>query len=114
MYEEKDMLNDGQTTTSRSEKILEAKSSFYATQASAAGKRNDHNSPKRGGHPFGMIRMLMAGMLFLILVTAFHFQVSYGFLNKDNIEMILSDDSHWRALVEEVSEVIKYEKNNQP
>lgn len=106
MVEKNEDLEYGQTT-SRSEKILEAKSSFYANQTPGGKRGNNDNTQRRGGHPFGMIRMLMAGMLFLILVTAFHFKVSVGPFSRDNIERILSDDSHWQMLVDGATAVMK-------
>lgn len=61
-------------TMRRSDKILEAKSSFdTGFHREIRQKRENGVNPKEG-HPFGMVRMLIAGMLFLLLVMAFHFR----------------------------------------
>ncbi len=106
---------------SRSEKILAARSAFgqdgqghsargaLRTVPSAEKKEIPGKEiPKKDGHYFGIIRMLAAGMAFLALIVAFHFQVSYQGFDRESVEKVLSDDSHWNLLVDEVSETMRY------
>ena len=54
-----------------------------------------------------MVRMLIAGMLFLLLVMAFHFQVSIGSYNKETVKQLLNNDSHWQIAVDQITAVMK-------
>ena len=94
-------------TMRRSDKILEAKSSFdTGFHREIRQKRENGVNPKEG-HPFGMDRMLIAGMLFLLLVMAFHFQVSIGSYNKETVKQLLNNDSHWQIVVDQITAVMK-------
>lgn len=104
---------------SRSDKILEAKSAFGQETGRYAGgyyRNNRSSSVHRDGkeplpdreerHRFGMLRMVIAGVLFFVLVTAFHFQVSYYGFNKESVKKALADESRWNSLVEQAAEVM--------
>lgn len=104
---------------SRSDKIMEAKSAFGQntvghTRGYSRGNdflerypaSKDTASRQQGKHHFGMLRMVIAGMLFLVLVTAFHFQVSYSGFNKEYLQTVLEDQSHWNHLVDRVTQVM--------
>lgn len=92
---------------SRSDKIQEAKSAFLPSAKSVYVRRNQGIDAEEKKHSFGLFRMLMAGMLFLILVLAFHFNFSYHGFNKEYVEELLADNSRWEAIVNQVSEVMK-------
>lgn len=109
----------GERTMSRSDRILEAKSAFAQREGrNTRGytRGNDfsgtYSVPKEtlpreeGKHHFGMLRMVIAGMLFFVLVTAFHFQVSYYGFNKESVQELLADESHWNSLVNQVVQVM--------
>ena len=103
---------------SRSDKILEAKSAFGQEagrytggyhRSSRVPAHHDGNVPlsdREERHHFGMLRMVIAGVLFFVLVTAFHFQVSYYGFNKENVKKVLADESRWNSLVEQAAEVM--------
>jgi hypothetical protein len=91
----------GEREMSRSEKVLEAKSAF--------GQKADRDRTAPEGqekHHFGMIRMVIAGMLFFVLVMSFHFQVSSHGFNRESVKKLLADESHWELLVGKVQQVM--------
>lgn len=94
---------------SRSEKIRLAKSSFTP---GAGRERSFVNSQEdscleEGGHRFGILRMVTAGVLFFVLVLSFHLNLSYKEYDKEYVKQVLSDDSHWESLVNQVTQVMK-------
>lgn len=105
---------------SRSDRILEAKSAFgqntgrnargyYSRGSEFSGLSSDRRelvSQEEGKHHFGMLRMVIAGMLFFVLVLAFHFQVSYYGFNKEFVQKALADESHWNSIVNQVTQVM--------
>lgn len=104
---------------SRSDRILEAKSAFgqntgryargYSRGSEFSGLSSDRREPvpqKEGKYHFGMLRMVIAGMLFFVLVLAFHFQVSYYGFNKEYVQKALADESHWNSIVNQVTQVM--------
>ena len=64
-------------------------------------------SMEEGRHHFGMLRMVIAGMLFFVLVFSFHFEISYKGYDKSYVEQVLSDNSKWESLVNQVTQVMK-------
>ena len=110
---------------SRSDRILEAKSAFGQEVGRYAGgyHRNsrvpaaypDRKETLPDGeerHHFGMLRMVIAGMLFFILVTAFDFQVSYYGFNKESVKKALADETYWNSLVEQAEQVMNTFKSD--
>lgn len=93
---------------SRSDKILEAKSAFTPGGQSTYNRRAQDTFSERKKHSFGLFRMLMAGMLFLVLISAFHFNFSYHGFNKEYVKEVLADNSQWEKLVNQVSQVMKF------
>lgn len=61
---------------------------------------------EEGRHHFGMLRMVTAGVLFFVLLLAFHFGVSYKGYDRAYVEQVLSDNSHWESLVNQVTQVM--------
>ncbi|MCD7825753.1 MAG: hypothetical protein LUH14_07330 [Clostridiaceae bacterium] len=98
---------------SRSDKVREAKAAFGT--ASGGGRsfpegstaQNQKKYRKEKEIPFGMIRMLAAGVLFLMLLLFCHYDVSYHGMERSSIENALSDDSHWQELVHQARQVMK-------
>lgn len=64
-------------------------------------------SLEEGRHHFGMLRMVIAGMLFFVLVLSFHFKLSYKEYDKSYVEQMLSDGSQWESLINQVTQVMK-------
>lgn len=58
-------------------------------------------------HHFGMLRMVIAGVLFFVLVLSFHFKFSYQGYDQAYVEQVLSEDGHWESLVKQVTQVMK-------
>lgn len=116
---------EAERRVSRSDKILEAKSAFgqetgrytggYHRNSRVPSEHRDGNVPlsdREERHHFGMLRMVIAGMLFFVLVIAFHFQVSYYGFNKENVKKALADESRWNSLVEQAAEVMNTFQGN--
>lgn len=102
---------------SRSDKILVAKSAFSqnkpvtlrAEYSQGDLETNDKKramSPVKEKHHFGMVRMVTAGVLFFLLIAAFHFQITYEEFSRETVEQALADDTHWNALVQCVSQAV--------
>ena len=101
---------------SREEKIREAKSCFKSSGSFSSGSgwkesteypENDYMDPEPAGRSYGLCRFAAAILLFFILVTAFHFKVSYRGWNRGRIEKVLSDDSHYQYIVKQAEMAIK-------
>jgi len=95
---------------SRSEKIQLAKSSFsqgFGRERGTVNRQEEYPSSWEGRHRFGILRMVTAGVLFFVLVLSFHLQLSYKEYDKEYVEQVLSDDSHWESLVNQVTQVMK-------
>lgn len=128
-YDDEGTVNQGK---SRAERIREAKAAFEepvrgsrgrAGSVSGRGTINSY-SGKRGygdftegeeegfkeekGIPFGMLRMLAAGVLFLALVAAFHYDVSWQGFDKAYVQKQMAEHGRWDALVNQVSAVLHY------
>ena len=131
-YDDGDKVNQGK---SRAEKVREAKAAFEEpvrgnrgrTRAvSSRGMYNSYSSYGNQGYygdsaegeeeylerdrtvPFGMLRMLAAGVLFLALVAAFHYDVSWQGFDKAYVQKQMAEHGHWDALVNQVSAVLHY------
>ncbi len=102
---------------SRSDKILEAKRAFMENAPGGRGSSawNGAGRKKETGEkqiPYGMLRMLFAGALFLALLLFCHYDVSYQGLSRETIEKALADDSHWQMLVDQTAQAIRQVKGN--
>ena len=99
---------------SRSEKIREVKSAFSQnpgrTRVPDGGAWDEEMLLDGGGHHFGMLRMVIAGVLFFVMVLSFHYGVSYKNYDKAYVEQLLSDSSHWDNLVNKVAQAMKQVK----
>ena len=62
---------------------------------------------RKEGH-FSFYRPLFAFLLFVLFVTAVHFQISFRGFDRERIEQVLSDDSHYQMLVKQAEAVIRY------
>ncbi|MCX4328123.1 MAG: hypothetical protein OSJ45_12640 [Lachnospiraceae bacterium] len=95
---------------SRSEKILEARRAFasggsshnYGCQGSYKDEYLVTNEKK---HPFGLIRIMAAGMLFLILGIAFYNNFSYNGFDKDYVLECLERSGYWDKIVEGAGDI---------
>lgn len=105
-YQENDW--ERESKHSRTDKIMEAKRSFLSSGRKGYQKREVAEPQEEIRRPFGILRLLAAGTLFLLLVSALHFHVSYGGFNRSYIEQIFADNSHWEYLVEQISQAMGY------
>lgn len=95
---------------SRSEKIIEARRAFassgsghnYGGQGSYKDEYLVTNEKK---HPFGLIRIMAAGMLFLILGIAFYNNFSYNGFDKDYVLECLERSGYWDTIVKGAGEI---------
>lgn len=98
---------------SRSEKIREVKSAFSQNSGRTGvsdGVWDEEMLLDRGRHQLGMLRMVIAGVLFFVMVLSFHYGVSYKNYDKAYVEQLLSDSSHWDNLVNKVAQAMKQVK----
>lgn len=134
-YDDGDTAGEGK---SRAEKVREAKAAFEepvrgnrgrARTVSSKGMYNSHSSYGNQGNygdsvekeeehlegdrgiPFGMLRMLAAGVLFLALVAAFHYDISWQGFDKAYVQKQMAEHGHWDVLVDQVSAVLHYNDN---
>ncbi len=103
---QREQMDEGKPI-SRAEKILEAKSAFLPGAQKRYKKERQKTDGSEKRHSFFLFRMLAAGALFLLLISAFHFNLSYHGWNKNFVKETLSDGSRWDELVNQVSAVIK-------
>lgn len=115
MYEQENEITERRL--SRSDKILVAKSAFtqnkpvtlkaeYIKSDLETNDTKREMSPVKKKHHFGMVRMVTAGVLFFLLIAAFHFQITTDSFNREAIEQALSDETHWNELVQYAVQVI--------
>ena len=129
-YDVEDTVNQGK---SRAERVREAKAAFeepvrgsrgrvrpaagrgisngYGSQGNYSDsilREDEGDFEAERGIPFGMLRMLAAGVLFLALVAAFHYDVSWQGFDKAYIPKQMAQHGHWDALVDQVSAVLRY------
>lgn len=95
---------------SRSEKIIEARRAFASDGSSH--NYNAHNSYKdeylvtnEKKHPFGLIRIMAAGVLFLILGIAFYNNFSYNGFDKEYVLECLERSGYWDTIVKGAGEI---------
>lgn len=107
-----DMDREGLPSQSRSEKIIEAKRAFAAGNNSRNYNNSNYNSYKdeylitnEKKHSFGIIRLMAAGMLFLILGVAFYNNFSYNGFDKDYVLECLERSGYWDTIVKSAGEI---------
>lgn len=98
---------------SRQEKIVQVKNAFSETGTTSfrTAVRNDAENAKEKKCPFCLIRMMLAGILFFVLIAGFHYKVSFGTFNQKSIEKMLSDTSRWEQIVNHAQKLVKEAKN---
>ncbi|MDD7402748.1 MAG: hypothetical protein SO170_00810 [Butyribacter sp.] len=108
MYQSENMTEENKM--SRADKVMQAKTAFLPGAQASHARRTQNTHAEKKKHSFGLLRMLVAGMLFLLLLTAFHFDISYQKFDREYVKELLADDSKWEKLVNQVTEVMKQAK----
>lgn len=96
---------------SRSEKILEARRAFSdGGSGRNYGNYNSHYNDEylatnEKKHPFGLIRLMAAGMLFLILGIALYNNFSYEGFDKEYVMECLDRSGYWDTIVKGAGEI---------
>lgn len=80
----------------------------YGSYSDYGDTEEDRYPEAERGIPFGMLRMLAAGVLFLLLVTAFHYNVSWQGFDKAYVKKQMAEHGRWDDLVNQVSAVLRY------
>lgn len=93
---------------SREERIREAKSAFAGGRTLPAVDEHSQDDMTQGisRHPFRLLRVVTAVMLFFLLVIALYFDFSYHGFNREFIEHCLQDDTLWQKLTSKAAECI--------
>ena len=94
---------------SREERLREAKMLFR--DVSSFSKEDDEDIPEtfmETEKTFSFFRPLFSLLLFVLLISAFQAKVSFHGIDRDRVEKVLSDDSHYQHLVKQAEMVIKY------
>lgn len=98
-----DMHQEEVPVKSRSEKISEARRAFAEHPQSLRSEERTEDVRER--HPFGLLRLMAAGMLFLILGIAFYNNFSYNGFDKDYVMDYLNKSDYWDSIVKNAGEV---------
>ena len=107
--------NDETVWGRREDKILAAKIAFGAggdsrrTYPARAGfeQISDEQQPERK-HRYGLWRFAVSVMLFFAFLAGIHYHVSFAGWNKERLEKMLADDTRWKQVVREVSDVMEH------
>lgn len=107
--------NDGTVRGRREDKILAAKMAFGAggdsrrTYPARAGfeQISDEQQPERK-HRYGIWRFALSVMLFFAFMAGTHFNISFAGWNQERLEKMLADDTRWKQVVREVSDVMEH------
>ncbi len=105
------MDRNGFPVKSRSEKIQEARRAF--SDGSNGHNYSSYNShykeeylaTNEKKHPFGLIRLMAAGMLFLILGIALYNNFSYNGFDKEYVMECLDRSGYWDTIVKGAGEI---------
>lgn len=95
---------------SREERLREAKMLFRDVSSSFS-KEEYEDMPEtfvETERTFSFYRPLFTLLLFVLLVSAFRTHVSFRGIDRDRVEQVLSDDTHYQQLVKQAEMVIKY------
>lgn len=105
----------GTTAERRQDKVLAAKMAFGA---SAGGHRsylgatepeqNLGNDGRERKHRYGVWRFGAAVMLFFAFMAGTYFDVSFRGWNRERLEKMLADETRWKQVVREVSNVMEH------
>ena len=107
------MERQAEEFVSRQQKIAAAKEAFGGNQLSKVSYGNSYSREvemvdlKDAGeelqkkHTFRLLRMMAAGMLFLLLVIAFQNGFSYHGFNQEYVQEMLNDETTWNRLQEQ-------------
>ncbi len=102
---------------SRQQRIAAAKEAFQENQPSKYYDRNPYvisneqidgtnvseELPKK--HTFRLLRMMAAGMLFLLLIFAFENGFSYHGFDQEYVQEMLNNETTWNRLQEQVKKI---------
>lgn len=97
------MYREETVVKSRSEKISEARRAFAEYPQSLREEERTVDAPEK--HPFGLLRLMAAGMLFLILGIAFYNNFSYNGFDKNYVMDYLNKSDYWDSIVKNAGEV---------
>lgn len=98
-----DVYREEAPVKSRSEKISEARRAFAENSSSFRDEEQTDDVQKK--HPFGLLRLMAAGMLFLILGIAIYNNFSYNGFDKDYIVEYLNKSDYWDSIVRNAGDV---------
>lgn len=94
---------DETSVKSRAEKISEARRAFR--QPYQSFRDDEITAADEKGHPFGLLRLMAAGMLFLILGIALYNNFSYNGFDKDYVIERLNKSEYWDSIVKGAGDV---------
>lgn len=101
-------INNDIPVKSRSERLMEAKRAFAGGTSDRQYRiENEETTTNEKRHPFGMLRLMAAGMLFLILGIAFYNNFSYKGFDKEYVLECLEKSEYWDSIVENVGDMAK-------
>lgn len=107
---------DGGMAGRRQDKVLAAKMAFGANVAgghrsylgATEPEQNYGNDRAERKHRYGIWRFGAAVMLFFAFLAGTYFDVSFRGWNKERLEKMLADDTRWKQVVREVSNVMEH------
>ncbi len=103
------------TTERRQDKILAAKMAFGTGTGGRRGylgvtepEQDFGNERMERKHRYGLWRFGAAVMLFFAFIAGTYFDISFRGWNKERLEKMLADDTRWKQVVREVSNVMEH------
>ncbi len=88
---------------SREERVREAKMKF-----SGDGYESLSEVPFEREESFSFYRPFFSLLVLILLITAFQFHFSFHGIDRNRVEQVLSDDSHYQSLVRQAEMVIRH------
>lgn len=106
---------DGIVAGRRQDKVLAAKMAFGAsvgghrrTLGMTEPEQDAGDKRVKGRHRYGLWRFGAAVILLFAFMAGAHFDVSIRGWNQERLEKMLSDDTRWKQVVREVSNVMEH------